>query len=1122
MAKPIGKTFVQIDLDAAKYEKGIVDVKTTTKKKLTEIEKAWKGLGKKSEATYDSMRANVNKNYDKIKKHASSSADDIVRAEKAKNDKIAKINKQQFGEQKSWIDKAKKHWMALSAVAVAAVYAIGRAVQKSLSLYADWEVALNRLGNVSNETIPEMRTKILSISPVLGSVTELTKGYYQVLSAGVKEPLKAMDLLTVSAKMSKEATIEQADAVKGIAALMGTYSTELATANDAADLLYKTEALGITTVTELTPLIGNLATQAGAVGLKADEMAAALAQITTTGGGTAISVTQLQSLLTALSKKFALLPPEVKKYGSATEAVKAIGFQGVLEEIMDATGGNSTALIKMLGRQEAYLALLQLSKNEFGSYSQKLEEMTDKTGAFDDAWQRYSITLTAIWETFKNTIGKQAILIGETLAPAIKGIIEVAGEWLGKNEEFITQQVSTYYDAAATSLNAIATALKAIGTAWDAAMGYFLGPNTAIEKHKENIKQAERMIYLLRSQKNHAETMFKATAFGNQVWADAVERINGLIREQRGIIDINKKSIESWNEEAGKKEPETQTKKTTDAIDDQKDAVISLYGWGQKEAEAASAAANMKEIAAKDETQRIKEIFKTQAEATTKGLELLEKGEKDKRKMFQRTATYRHQYIIGGLEAQIQADADATASARKRTDEEYGEWRERALASDSFFAGMKVGFQDMTREQNSWAQHGMALFEDIRDAWQSVINEMVTDFIRGENDKRSVAEISADVMANVAGRAASRAFDAAIDQIIEMIGVFIGQGAAGVAAWAAPKGGVWGAIAEIGTFMATGVGAMLAGRAAAQQFRAGGGWIGDHPSGGIIRGGSGVSDDILLGYTSGARHWGMGGEYVINKESTAKHGALLEAINRDRGMMTGGYIDRRYQGGGPALPWEPVADMLAIGTMFSGAHGFYKGGPGGALAEMITFFATAVVSMFTGKLLANQFRAGGGMVDIGHISIPSPTDIIDIITEPLKGVPVIGETIEKLKEFADFEWIWDYVKRSIRTPLEQVSKDLVTPGKHYSNPIDTITNILGNIKLPSLRQGGILPHTGFFYGHKGEQVITEKEVKGRGSQPIHIHLNLDGREIGLAIVKDGDVVEAMDYQLTKRNKRVYA
>ena len=137
MANPVGKIFAELDLDKKKYTDGLDKAKTKGKKTLTEIEKAWKGLGKKSEATYDQMRVAVNANYDKIKRHASSTADDIYRAEKAKNDKIARINKQQFGEQKSLIDKAKKHWMAFSAVAIAAVYAIQRAFRTSLSMYAD-------------------------------------------------------------------------------------------------------------------------------------------------------------------------------------------------------------------------------------------------------------------------------------------------------------------------------------------------------------------------------------------------------------------------------------------------------------------------------------------------------------------------------------------------------------------------------------------------------------------------------------------------------------------------------------------------------------------------------------------------------------------------------------------------------------------------------------------------------------------------------------------------------------------------------------------------------------------------------------------------------------------------
>ena len=457
MAKaPIGKTFVEIDLDAKKYVAGIAKVKIGSKKELTEMEQAWRGLGSKAELTFDKMRQQAISNYEKIKRSVFSTADDIVRAEKAKNDKIARINKQQFGEQTSLLSMVKKHWMVFSAAAIGAIYAIQRALKESVSGYAVFEVALNRLGNVSDETISSMRAKILSISPALGTVTELTKGYYQVLSAGVTDPIKSMELLTASAKMSKEATIEQSESVKGIAALMGAYADELKTATDAADLLYKTEKLGITAVGEMVPLVGNLANMARSVGLSANEMAAALAQITTTGAGTNISVTQLQGLLTALSKKFSLLPPKIQEYGSAIDAVKALGFQGVLKEIMRYTDGNSTALVKMLGRQEGYLALLQLSKNEFGDYSERLEEMTNKTGAFDDAWKRYAKTLTAIWDTFKNTIGRQAVLLGEKLAPKIKEVTEKVSAWIEKNDDLIAQKMPEYVNALMSGLTTVA------------------------------------------------------------------------------------------------------------------------------------------------------------------------------------------------------------------------------------------------------------------------------------------------------------------------------------------------------------------------------------------------------------------------------------------------------------------------------------------------------------------------------------------------------------------------------------------------------------------------------------------------------------------------------------------
>jgi len=332
------------------------------------------------------------------------------------------------------------------------IASITAAAGVAVKQFSEWEVALNRLGNVSDRSLGSMRADILGLSSTLGSATELTKGYYQVLSAGITDADKSMKMLVASAKMSKESTVAQGEVVRGLSSVMDTYSHELTKAADAADLLYTIEALGKTEVSQLIPYIGNLANISKAAGLSANEMGAALAQVTQSGAGTSESVTQLLSLLASLNRRWKDLPVSIRKYGSVVEAVKHLKFEGVLKEIWKATDGNSVALTKMLGRQEGYLALLQLSKNEFSSYGEKLAGMTDKTGAFDDAWKRYAKTLKATWDTFKNTIGKQAVLIGEKLAPKIKEVTERMSTWVEQNEKFITQDISKAIDDTAKSV----------------------------------------------------------------------------------------------------------------------------------------------------------------------------------------------------------------------------------------------------------------------------------------------------------------------------------------------------------------------------------------------------------------------------------------------------------------------------------------------------------------------------------------------------------------------------------------------------------------------------------------------------------------------------------------------
>ncbi len=92
-----------------------------------------------------------------------------------------------------------------------------------------------------------------------------------------------------------------------------------------------------------------------------------------------------------------------------------------------------------------------------------------------------------------------------------------------------------------------------------------------------------------------------------------------------------------------------------------------------------------------------------------------------------------------------------------------------------------------------------------------------------------------------------------------------------------------------------------------------------YAAGGWIEGGSGTRDDVLLGKTKEGRgttmHWGMGGEFVVNKSAARKFGGLLELINES--YASGGWVKHKGYGFNPikglsgalALPFGDLFDI---------------------------------------------------------------------------------------------------------------------------------------------------------------------------------------------------------------------
>jgi len=322
---------------------------------------------------------------------------------------------------------------AFSAAAVIAFSA------KSLSAFGEYESALIDMAKVTDESLDSIETKIKSLDASLGNYTELTKGYYQVMSAGITEPAKAMDTLVASSKLAKAAHVNQAETVKGLSSILEAYGDSLKGATEAGDLLLQMEAKGKTSVQELIPVIGKVAGLSSALKISSDQMAGIFSKITLLSGGTAYAATQYEALMSSMMTPTKTMAALFKEYGGAAEAIKKVGIEDVLKRIKEEAGGSAEKLGELFGRKEAIQGFITLFKDDFKGATANIEAMKNKTGKLDEAWNKFQQSWEGIKDKFKNTIGDILVEFGKELSPSIMQGMDDFAEWAKENKSDIIE-----------------------------------------------------------------------------------------------------------------------------------------------------------------------------------------------------------------------------------------------------------------------------------------------------------------------------------------------------------------------------------------------------------------------------------------------------------------------------------------------------------------------------------------------------------------------------------------------------------------------------------------------------------------------------------------------------------
>jgi len=334
--------------------------------------------------------------------------------------------------------------IGMMAGAYVGLYAGIRAIKTIITEAANYETSLVNMAKVTGQSFEKIDKTIKGIGPEIGNYTDLMKGYYQTISAGVTNPKKALLMLVAASKLAKVAGIEQGETVKALTKVMMGYGGEVKTAADAADLLLAIEKKGQTQVSELVPVIGKLATISKMSGLSAEDMGGSLAVLTQTAGSTAEAADMLSAALTTLIKPTPAMTKEFEEFGGAINFIKEAGFEEWLKRIQKASGGTQEALTQMLGgKKNASLAIASLLMH-MDTLNKDITEMKNRTGKAATAWEEYEKTSNAALDKFKNNIHNLNIVLGTALLPTVNDVVNRTSDWVKQNEKLIGQKFDEY------------------------------------------------------------------------------------------------------------------------------------------------------------------------------------------------------------------------------------------------------------------------------------------------------------------------------------------------------------------------------------------------------------------------------------------------------------------------------------------------------------------------------------------------------------------------------------------------------------------------------------------------------------------------------------------------------
>ena len=258
------------------------------------------------------------------------------------------------------------------------------------------------LGDTS--VIDNLRDSVLSLAEDgFGRASDLARGLYQTISAGVTQPASALEFLkqaSIAAKVGLSTTFRSVDLGTTI---MNAFGKSAGNAGDVFDKVQVTIRTGKTTMDELSQSLGVGAAIFAQAKIPVETYLAAISTLTAGGIQTTNAVTFLKNAVQSM------INPTQEATDAAREhevelsqaALSTKGFAGIIKEVTEKIVDDEDALIQLFGSIRAYTAVAALAGEQSEKFASDLVAQSNAAGELDKRWEEVQKTTSFVFEHMK-------------------------------------------------------------------------------------------------------------------------------------------------------------------------------------------------------------------------------------------------------------------------------------------------------------------------------------------------------------------------------------------------------------------------------------------------------------------------------------------------------------------------------------------------------------------------------------------------------------------------------------------------------------------------------------------------------------------------------------------------